>query len=47
MADDSWQVELREFCADIEQGRDSSPGLRDAIAALEIVERVYAMAPGT
>jgi predicted dehydrogenase len=46
MADDSWQVELREFCADIEQARDPSPGLRDAIAALEIVERVYATAPG-
>jgi predicted dehydrogenase len=46
MADDSWSVELDGFCADIEGRRDSSPGLHDAIAALEIVERVYAAAAG-
>jgi predicted dehydrogenase len=41
MADDSWTVEMAEFIADIEQGREPAAGLSDAIAALEVVEQVY------
>ena len=41
MADDSWTVELEAFADDIAEGRDASPGLDDAIAALEVVERLY------
>ncbi len=40
--DNSWDVELAEFLDDIRCRRDPSPGLADAIAALEIVEKVYA-----
>lgn len=40
MADDSWSSEMSEFMEDIRLGRDSSPGLQDAMAALRIVERV-------
>lgn len=43
MADNSWEVEMAEFLEDIRQGKDSSPGLADAIAALEIVDRIYRM----
>jgi predicted dehydrogenase len=41
MADDSWNVEMAEFIADIEAGRPARPGLGDAIAALEVVEAIY------
>ena len=41
MADDSWQVEFAEFVQDIRLGRQPSASLRDARAALQIVERVY------
>jgi predicted dehydrogenase len=41
MADDSWQVETRAFVEDIRAGREPSPGLEDAIAALDIVDQVY------
>jgi hypothetical protein len=41
MADDSWAVELAALYADIRAGRPSSPGLRDALAALAIVKHVY------
>ena len=41
MADDSWQAELAGFLEDIRLGRQPSPGLPDAQAALRIVERVY------
>jgi predicted dehydrogenase len=41
MADDSWAVELREFMDDINLRRQPAAGLRDAIAALHIVERIY------
>jgi len=37
----SWDLEFREFLADISQGRDPNPGLRDAQAALRIVEAIY------
>jgi len=41
MADDSWEVEMAEFLEDICLGRQPDPGLRDAAAALEIVEEIY------
>jgi predicted dehydrogenase len=37
----SWENELREFFEDIRIGRKPSPGLEDAKAALEVIERVY------
>ncbi|CAN5372487.1 Gfo/Idh/MocA family oxidoreductase [soil metagenome] len=42
MADDSWEVEIAAFVEDIESKRTPDPGLPDAIAALEIVGRLYA-----
>ncbi len=41
MADDSWEVEFKEFMADIHHQRQPSPGLGDAQAALRIVEEIY------
>jgi predicted dehydrogenase len=41
MADDSWDVEFREFLEDIRLGREPSAGLADAQAALRVIERVY------
>jgi predicted dehydrogenase len=41
MADNSWEVEMREFLEDIRLGREPSPGLKDAIAALTVVDRIY------
>jgi len=41
MADTSWSIEYQAFLEDIERGRDPDPGLRDAQAALAIVERLY------
>jgi predicted dehydrogenase len=41
MADDSWQAEMAEFYEDIRLGRKPSAGLSDAIAVLDIVNRVY------
>ncbi len=42
MADDSWNAEFRAFLDDVRLDRDPSPGIRDAQATLEVVERVYA-----
>jgi predicted dehydrogenase len=39
--DQSWQREFDEFLDDIRLGREPSPGLRDAQAALRVVETVY------
>jgi len=39
--DDSWAVETRAFLDDIRLGREPSPGLREAIRTLEIVETIY------
>lgn len=39
--DDSWASELREFIADIRQGREPSPGLADAIRVLDVVAAIY------
>jgi predicted dehydrogenase len=42
MADNSWELEMAEFLADIEHKRTPQPGLREASAALAVVESVYA-----
>lgn len=39
--DRSWHREFEEFVRDIDEARDPNPGLRDAQAALRIVETVY------
>jgi predicted dehydrogenase len=41
MADDSWAAELDEFLVDIQEGRQPAAGLRDALAALEVVQKIY------
>ncbi len=41
MADNSWEVEMAEFLEDIRLGRQPAAGLRDAAAALGIVEKIY------
>ncbi|MGA3114635.1 MAG: Gfo/Idh/MocA family oxidoreductase [Syntrophobacteraceae bacterium] len=41
MPDRSWDVEFEEFVEDIRLGRQPAAGLNDALAALEIVERIY------
>jgi predicted dehydrogenase len=37
----SWAMEVEEFQADIQQGRQPAAGLSDARAALEVVETIY------
>jgi len=39
--DQSWLLEFADFLEDIRLGRAPSPGLRDALATLRIVEEVY------
>lgn len=41
MTDESWSVETAEFLDDVRNGRQTSCGLADAIAALKIVETIY------
>ena len=41
MADNSWDVEFREFLEDIQLHRIPSAGLSDAKAALEVVNKIY------
>jgi predicted dehydrogenase len=41
MPDDSWEVEMTEFMEDIRRGRESTPGLPDAAAALAVVAKIY------
>jgi predicted dehydrogenase len=43
MADDSWESEFVDFVEDIRQQRIPSPGIRDAQAALRIVEDLYSL----
>jgi predicted dehydrogenase len=43
MADNSWDVEFAEFLDDIRLKRPPSAGLRDAIEALTIIEKIYRM----
>jgi predicted dehydrogenase len=38
--DSSWALECSEFLRDIEEGRAASPGLHDAVKALEIVRKI-------
>lgn len=45
MADDSWEREIEDFLEDIRLNRSPDPGLDDAIAALHIIEQVYAGNP--
>jgi len=40
-ADGSWALETNAFIDDIRLGRDPSPGLREGIRTLEIVEQIY------
>ncbi len=40
-ADQSWALETTAFCDDIRLGRTPSPGLKEGIRTLEIVETVY------
>ncbi len=40
-ADDSWETETAEFLEDIRLQRRPAAGLSDAVAALEIVEKIY------
>lgn len=40
--DDSWRIEMREFFEDIRLQRTPVPGLKEARAALVVVERIYA-----
>jgi predicted dehydrogenase len=39
--DDSWALETSAFVDDVRLGREPSPGLREGIRALEIVEVIY------
>jgi predicted dehydrogenase len=40
-SDDSWKVENDEFLEDIRKGRQPEPGLKDAMAVLDVVEKIY------
>ena len=39
--DDSWAIETAAFVDDLRAGREPSPGLREGIRTLEIVEEIY------
>ena len=39
--DQSWKVEMTEFAEDIRRGRTPVPGLKEARAALGVVETIY------
>jgi predicted dehydrogenase len=41
-ADESWKIEMQEFFEDIRLKRTPVPGLKEARAALAVVERLYA-----
>ena len=43
-ADQSWKIELAEFSEDIQLKRAPVPGLKEAKAALEVVENIYSRA---
>jgi predicted dehydrogenase len=40
--DESWKIEMAEFIEDIKTGRTPVPGLKEARAALNVVEKIYA-----
>ncbi len=39
--DESWALETKAFIEDIRDGREPSPGLREGIRTLEVVEEIY------
>ena len=39
--DESWAIETNTFIEDIKLGREPSPGLREGIRVLEVVEEIY------
>ena len=39
--DESWKIEMEEFMEDIRLNRTPVPGLKEARAALEVVETIY------
>jgi predicted dehydrogenase len=39
--DESWKLEMLQFIEDIKQNREPSPGLKEGIKTLEIVEKIY------
>ncbi len=41
MTDDSWEIEMAEFLEDIRLGRQPAVGLADAVAAMNIVDKIY------
>jgi predicted dehydrogenase len=41
MGDQSWKLEMEDFFVDIRQRRQPIPGLREAKAALGVVEKIY------
>ncbi|WPO44300.1 Gfo/Idh/MocA family oxidoreductase [Tardiphaga sp. 42S5] len=43
MADNSWDVEFDEFLEDIRLKRQPAAGIRDAVEALHIIEKIYRM----
>jgi len=45
MADNSWETEFQVFLEDIRENREPSPGVRDAQAALRVIEAVYKVNP--
>lgn len=44
MADNSWDTEFADFLGDIRLRRDPIPGIQDAQAALQVIEKIYAEA---
>lgn len=44
--DESWKLEMAEFCEDIKLKRTPTPGLKEARAALSVVEKIYRQADG-
>ncbi len=43
--DESWKIEMAEFSEDIRLKRTPVPGLKEAIAALVVVEKIYGKRP--
>jgi predicted dehydrogenase len=41
MADNSWAMEMSEFYEDIRLNREPAAGLKDALAALEVIRKIY------
>ncbi|MEZ0297422.1 MAG: Gfo/Idh/MocA family protein [Candidatus Methylacidiphilales bacterium] len=39
--DASWRIEMKEFEQDIELNREPNPGLAEALATLQVVEKIY------